>query len=213
MKKAHYPCAVYAVVTEKGSGINYYWKMPRRWWADPLNPWFLVQLIFWLPVNVIYFSFQGVRSLASTRRSLSPPVNDVAQLSPGHLNFSRPHAGLGAPIPYARISSLNYYANGLLIDVEGRSLLVDAVQKPSLFVALRHLAPNASVISGLIVPNGFIERCIKGGRQIDVGLMRQNPPQTWRAEPKDYKPQIPAAALVGYGLMVIFAVLIIALFV
>ena len=209
--KYDYPCTMSEVVTTREKGISYYWKMPSRWWADPLNPWNLILLVCWLPINVIYACFQGVRSLASTKNSLTPPMQDVIHLESGHFGFSRPPAGLNGPISHARIASLGYYANGLRMDLDGRRFLLGAAGAPSLFVTLRHLAPNAAITSGLIVPNDFIERCTRTGHQIDVSSMHQNPPQTWTVESKDYKPPIPVAAIVGYGLIAVFAVLIVIL--
>jgi hypothetical protein len=64
-----------------------------------------------------------------------------------------------------------------------------------------------------MVPADFLTRCAKEGRPIDVSRMRQNPPQSWVAEARSYNPPIPLAALVGYGLIALFVVLVIVLLV
>jgi hypothetical protein len=213
VRSASFPCVVYEILMNKGKGVEYYWKMPRRWYADPLDPWNLVLLILWIPVNIVYFCFQGTRTLASARNSLSVPRHDIVRLESHQLSFSPSHFGLSGPIPYSSITSLGYYANGLRIDWGRKKFLLSTEAAPSIFVTLRHLAPGAAVASGLIVPKDFVERCSKSGHNIDVSRMCKNSPQTWVTESKDYNPPYPAQAIVGYGIIAIFTLLLIVLFV
>ena len=211
LRSISFPCTVCEILLNKGEGINYYWKMPRRWYANPLDPWNLVLLIFWIPINILYFCFQGTRSLASARYGLSLPVHDIVRLEPYQLSFSLSHFGLSGPIPYATITSLGYYANGLRIDQGRKKLLLSTEAAPSLFVALRHLAPGAAVASGLIVPNGFAERCSESRREINVSQMSKNSPQTWVTESRDYTLPFPPQTIIGYGIIALFILLVIVL--
>jgi hypothetical protein len=204
-----YPCTVYLTMLLKGERIQYYWKMPRHWYADPLNPWILTQLILWIPVNIVYFSFQGLRSLASARNSWSQPGENIAYLEPGQLTFSSRHYPLSGPITYARITAIGHYANGLRIDCDGTRLRLEAAASPELFVALRHLGPQARVTSGLTVPPGFVDRCSSSGRHLDVSQMAKNPPETWVSQPNTYKLQLPTQAIVGIGIIALLALIFI----
>ncbi len=204
-------CTVSEIMLNKREGDTYIWKMPRRWYADPLNPWTLMLLLFWIPANIIYLCFQAIRSLASTRHTWSLPAEDNARLEPRQLSFSRQRSGLSGPIPYTRITSLGYYANGVRIDQGGKKLLLSTEAAPSLFVTLRHFAPNASVAAGLMVPSDFAERCSASGRYLDVTQMQKNPPSTWVAQSKEYKPPLPSQAIIGFGIILILVLLFISL--
>jgi len=204
-----YPCTVYLAILAKGEGVKYYWKMPRQWYGDPLNPWILVQLILWIPVNIVYVSFQGIRSLASARNSWSQPAENIAYLEPGQLTFSSRHYPLSGPIAYARITAIGYYANGLRIDCAGTKLRLETAASPELFVALRHLAPQARVTSGVMVPPGFVDRCSSSGRHLDVSQMAKNPPETWVSQQHTYKLQLPPQAMVGIGIIALLALIFI----
>jgi len=208
---SYYPCVVYQVMLSKREGIRNYWKMPRRWYADPLNPWTLMLLLFLIPVNIVYFCFQALRSLASARNSWSRPAQDIARLEPHQVSFSPRHSGLSGPIAYARITSIGHYANGLRIDQAGTRLLLQTETTPTLFVALRHFAPNASVTSGLIVPSDFVDRCTASGRHLEIGQMMKTPPSTWVSQPTSYKPPLPTQAIVGLGIIGFLALCFIAL--
>jgi len=212
-RNASFSCAISEVLTNKGRGIQYFWKMPTRWYADPLNPWNLTLLIFWIPINVVYFCFQGVRYLTSTKNSLSMPSNAIVRLEPHHLSLSPSRFGLSGSVPYQTMTLLGYYANGLRLNHFGRKFLLNTEAAPSLFVALRHLAPGAPVASGLIVPNDFVERCSSSGRNINAYQMRKNPPRTWVAESRDYKPRPPMRAIVGYGIIAMLVLACVVLYV
>jgi hypothetical protein len=205
-----YPCNVQEINTIKGDGIQYYWKMPRRWWADPLNGWNIAHLILWIPVNVVYFSFQGIRSLASTRNSWTPPQQIKISVEPYQLRISG-YYGPDRLIDYRTITSVGYYANGLRMDYSGAKLLLAGSAMPSLLVTLRHFAPNASLTAGLPVAGNFVDRCAASGRQIDISRLAKNPPTTWVSEPKTYKVRPPLQAIIGIALAVVFALLIIRL--
>ena len=200
-----YPCTIYKIVLSKKEGVRNYWKMPGRWYADPLNPWTLILLLFLIPANIVYFCFQVLRSLVSARNSWSLPAQGIARLEPNQISFGPKHFGLSGPIAYARITSIGHYANGLRIDHVGTKLLLQAEAAPSLFVALRHFAPNARVTSGLMVPGVFVDRCSASGRHLNISQMMKTPPSAWASQPKAYKPPIPKQKIVGAMVIVLVA--------
>jgi hypothetical protein len=124
----------------------------------------------------------------------------IARIGPHELSFGPSSFDADSVIPYANITKIGYYTNGLRVDQGYKRLLLSAEAAPALFVALRHLTPTARVTSGLIVPTGFIDRCSKNGYNIDVSQMRKNPPQTWAVESKEYKPPSSHRLSSGTGL-------------
>jgi hypothetical protein len=163
-----YPCAIYEPLTTREKSISYYLKMRRRWYGDPFSPWNLTLLVLWIPTSIVYFCYQSIRSLASARNVWSCTAQDIARIGPHELSFGPSSFDADSVIPYANITKLGYYTNGLRVDQGYKRLLLSAEAAPALFVALRHLTPSARVTSGLIVPTGFIDRCSRNGYNIDV---------------------------------------------
>lgn len=202
------PCDVSEMVLEKRK-TGYFFFMPRAsWLADPFNPWYLTLLILWIPTNIIYSGFQLIRFLVTLRFTLMPPIHDKVKIGPDELHLGSRHSW-GGSIPYNRISSLGYYANGIRIDYSGKKLLL-TTQATWLFIALTHLASSASIKPMLSVPSDFISRCSAERIAVDTGQMKRNPPSSWSAQPTEFHPPIPFWRVVGIA---IIAVLIIIIFI
>lgn len=193
-------CATSTMQIIKPERETYYWKMPRHWWADPLNGWFIAQLILWIPVNIIYVSYQLVRDLVSARNSWGYPSTSTARLDAAQLSVA---AQLGAPawsIPYQQITSLGLYSNGLRIRSAVGQYLVNSEAVPTIFVALTYLAPQAQIVTGLLIPDGFAQKCASEGHPVNVGQMSRNGPDTWRYPGKETRLGLPVRAIIGLAI-------------
>jgi hypothetical protein len=204
-----FPCTVRTMVRTGSTGVRYYLKMPRRWSRDPLNPWNIVLLLFWIPMSVIYFIFQLLRSLAATRMTWSIPQEWSARLDPAQVSFNSWNSSDNWAIPYSGITSLGMYNDGLRVDYGNGKILINSRSAASMFVAFTHLAKGARVTAGLILPTGFDQRCADQERPVDPGRMSKNGPVTWRYPGTNSRLPLPAPAIVGYSLSAIIVLLII----
>ncbi|SRR6266566_5879658 len=203
------PCDVSETVLEKHQ-TDYFFLMPRaRWLADPLNPWYLTLLILWIPANILYSGFQLIRFLVTMKFVLTTPMRDKVRIDLGKVCFGSRHSW-GDSIPYHRIASLGYYANGVRVDYAGRKLLLATQAAPWIFVALTHLAPDASIKRALNVPPDFIARCSAERTAVDISKMSRNPPSLWSTQPADFRPPIPFWRVVGFAIIAVLTIVIFA---
>ena len=204
-----FPCSIRTMMRAGSAEVRYYLKMPRRWWGDPLNPWNIVLLLLWIPINMIYFLFQVLRSLTGTRMTWSIPREWNAQLDTAQVSFNGRNSSNDWAIPYAGITSLGMYNDGLRVDHGSGKLLINSRSAASMFVALTHLARGARVTAGLILPADFDQRCAAQGRPVDPGQMSENGPATWRYPGTTSRLPLPVPAIIGYSLGAIIVLLII----
>jgi len=201
----YFPYTLSEVVTRGGEREWGYIKLRgRSHIADPLHPVTIIMLVLWIPVNIVYLTFQALRNLAATNSVIQPLHNGSARILPPALELTA-WGNVMEILPYHEISLIGYHPNGLRINRGRRKLVVDSPNAPSLFIALTHLAPAASIESGLIVPDDFLIRCQEAGWPLDPGSMRRNPPASWKAAASNFKPPIPLRRIVAYFIIVVLA--------
>lgn len=201
------PCDISEIVLEKTHTDFFFLKPRARWLADPFNPLYLTLLILWIPAMILYSGFQLIRFLVTMRFVIGRNMPDTARIAPAQIYFGSRHSW-GDSLFYKDMSSLGYYTNGLQINYGNKKLLLATSAAPWLFVALTHLAPTASIKSGLSVPADFIGRCSAERATLDVNTMRINSPSSWRPEPRAFRPPVPVWRVVGYVIAVALIVLI-----
>lgn len=175
-------CVISTMVMSAGGSEGTYLRMKRGWWADPFGPNLLL-LIFLPFLNLCRAIFFALRSMVTSRNDWTPGHTTSVRLETGRLTFGSSWYDYSAgSIAYSRITSLGHYTNGVVLTESGTKLRLESDQAPSIFVALRHFAPGASVTSGLVVPPGFSERCSTMGRSLNPSVMRVNPSATWKTQ-------------------------------
>lgn len=185
--------------------------------ADPLHPTTLIMLALWLPVNIVYLSFQVLRDNLATRVVARQLHSGTARMLPSGLEFIP--EGIRETLPYHEISRLGYYSNGVRINYSHgprtdralKKLVIRSPAAPTLFVGLTHLAATASIESGLNVPNDFLARCQAAGRPLHPSRMHRNPPTSWKAAADNFRLPIPVRRIVAAFIIVVIALAILPL--
>lgn len=202
-----FPCELSEIITIKDRrGVAFIRPRGKGYVTDPLNPAGIIMLALLIPINIAYLSFQGLRSLLTTRTIVKPLYSGTVRLLPDGLEY-RPLNDIRHFLPYHSISSLGYYANGLRINYASTKLVINSQLAPVLFVALTHLAPAASLVSGLTVPSDFLSRCQEVGMSIDSSKMHRNPPTSWKPIVVNFKLPVPAGRIAAYVIIALLTLI------
>lgn len=200
-----FACELSEILTIKGrKNVAFIRPRGRGYVADPLNPAGLIMLVLLIPINLVYLIFQGLRYLITTRTVVKPLYSGTVRLLRDGLEY-RPLNDIRRFLPFSSVSSLGYYANGLRINYANTKLVINSQSAAELFVALTHLAPAASLVSGLIVPSDFLSRCQESGRKLDPSKMRRNPPASWKPIAVNFKLPVPARRIAAYIIIALLA--------
>lgn len=201
-ERPSFRCTVSRIVLEKPDARWEYIKLKGKGFIyDPLHPMSIIMLVLWIPINICYLGFQGLKVLISARFVLAPLHLDTVKLLPHQIDFTP----TGYALSYQGISSLGYYANGVRVDHADAKLVINSLAAPSLFVALTHLAPTAKVLSGISIPADLRARCSAGSSGLDVSKMHRNPPSSWKVASTDFRLPIPWQKIAAYSIIALLA--------
>ena len=53
---AAFPCTVRTVTLVRSQRDLFWIKLRKHWYGDPLNGWIIIQVILWIPANIVYFA-------------------------------------------------------------------------------------------------------------------------------------------------------------
>lgn len=167
----------------------WYFRMPRRWWVDLLNPWNLVLLILWIPVNLVAVPTQAlINGLSgSPKRELIGADTCIISLDGIELFDRDSPAGVITP---RAIVGVTHHRNEVEIRTLGDHYWIVSADSVELFQA----------IQSMLAPQGR-------------GLPKESAPHDGRhppgkASPLPPKPRRRVRVLIGIVVLLAFAIVV-----